>query len=368
MATTLLLGLDDVAEWSEWLAEVGLQDVYFLPEYARVWESIEGGTSYLYILENEDGVFLYPFRLRSLSEAEGLDDFEGWFDITSDYGYGGPVVSIRRGGEASRFVMQAFKEFDRICADLHVIAEFCRFHPLVANHRSIEAVYHPAFSNQTAWMDLTFSEQALWKQVRKGHRYDLRKAEKSGVEISVSTKPGDSQLFYDLYIQTMTDVGASDYYRFSSKFFESMTETLSGHLVVFLASYGGQTTGASIFLYGDRFFHYHFSATDRTFQGVTPNKLLLYRAALWAKERGFVAFHLGGGYSGSDGDSLMRFKAGFTKLRADFYVGKRIHNQGMYAEACRVTGVDLEKERFFPAYRAKSRGSTGAEILLKRRK
>jgi hypothetical protein len=368
MATTLLLGLDDAAEWGEWLAQAGSQDVYFLPEYARVWESIEGGTSHLFVHGNEDGVLLYPFRLRSLAEAEGLEDLAGWFDITSDYGYGGPVVSIRGGGEGSRFVIQAFREFDRVCADLHVIAEFCRFHPLVANHRSIEVVYHPVFCNQTVWMDLTFSEQELWKHVRKGHRYDLRKAEKNGVEIAVSTKLEDWQLFYDLYLQTMLDVGASVYYHFSPRFFESMMKSLSGHVVVFLAIYRDRTTGASIFLYGDKFFHYHFSGMDRNFQDMTPNKLLLYRAALWAKERGFVAFHLGGGYSGSDGDSLMRFKTGFTKLRAEFYVGKRIHNQGMYTEACRVAGVDPEKERFFPAYRAKPRGSTGAEIFLNRQK
>ena len=363
MATKLLLALDDSAEWAEWLAQVGTRDVYFLPEYAQVWGTIEGGTSYLFVHANEVGVFLYPFRLRSLAEAVGLEDFAGWFDITSDYGYGGPVVSIRRGGESSRFVIEALREFDGVCADLRVIAEFCRFHPLLANHRRFEVVYHPLFCNQTAMMDLTLSEQELWRQVRKGHRYDLRKAEKNGVEIAVSTKLEDSQLFYDLYLQTMLDVGAPEYYHFSPRFFESMMKSLSGHIVVFLANYGGRTTGASMFMYGDEFFHYHFSGMDRRFQNITPNKLLLYRAALWAKERGFSKFHLGGGYSGSDRDSLMQFKGGFTKLRAEFYVGKRIHNQGVYRDACRVAGVDPEKNRFFPAYRAKWRGSTNTNIF-----
>jgi hypothetical protein len=355
MATKLLLSLNDAKEWRKWLDKAGSRDVYFLPEYAESWKSIERGTSHFFVYANENEVFAYPFRLRSLAEVRGLEEFGGWYDITSDYGYGGPVVMVRGEGADSGFVREAFREFEGVCADLHVVAEFCRFHPLIANHRAAKFVYEPVFCNQTAWMDLTVPERDLWRQIRKGHRYDLRKAEKNGVEIAVSTKLEDARMFYDLYFRTMLDVGATEFYHFSQEFFNSMMRTLSGYLVVFLAKYRDQTTGASIFLHGDRFLHYHFSGMDRKFQEMTPNKLLLYRAALWAKEKGFVAFHLGGGYSGSDDDSLMRFKTGFTKLRANFYVGKRIHDQKIYSEACRVAGADASKEKFFPAYRAESR-------------
>lgn len=355
MSTKFLLGLDESEQWRKWLIKAGCHDVYFFPEYARSWSNVEQGTSQLFVYESEGNVFIYPFRRRSFAQVEGLSDFSDWYDITSDYGYGGPFVSLRKEGSPSDFMIQAISALDETCRERNIVSEFCRFHPLLANFQYVEAFYQPINCTRTAWIDLTLSPEEIWRQIRKGHRYDLRKAEKKGVEILIVSGIEDSLICYDLYIQTMKDINASRYYYFNRDLFESTIRLLSEYVVIFLAKYQGKTTAASMFIYGDRFFHYHFSGMDRRFAHITPNKLLLFRAALWAKEKGLEKFHLGGGYGGSDEGSLMLFKTGFTKLRANFYAAKRIHNEGIYRDACRAVGVHPETIPFFPAYRAKFR-------------
>ena len=357
MASRLLLGVDQPAEWKAWLARAKCTDVYFTPEYAQIWAGIEGGTSHLFVFEDRETVFIYPIRLRSIAEIQGLSDFSGWYDITSDYGYGGPYVVFEKGAPLqSGFIQKALSAFEETCKDHHVIAEFCRFHPLLQNHQLVENQYKPIFCNKTAWIDLILSPEEIWRQIRKGHRYDLRKAEKSGLEIERTSAVEDSSICYQLYLKTMQDVGASSYYYFNSDLFEMTMSLLSEHAIIFLAKYQGKMIAASMFIYGDEFFHYHFSGFDREFSGITPNKLMLYQATSWAKDKGFSKFHLGGGQGGKDKDSLMLFKSGFTKLRSDFYVAKRIHQEEIYAQACKSVGVDPQAELFFPAYRAQCRG------------
>ena len=70
----------------------------------------------------------------------------------------------------------------------------------------------------------------------------------------------------------------------------------------------------------------------------------------YAVNRGeFSVFHLGGGLGGKE-DSLFKFKSGFSKNTADFYLIKSIFNVPLYDELSQDTDENIE---FFPAYRAK---------------
>ena len=150
----------------------------------------------------------------------------------------------------------------------------------------------------------------------------------------------------------MKDVGAESYYFFNKDFFKDTIQYMMNNAIIFLAKYQNKVIAGVLYIWGEHFSHAHFSAMDREFSHLRPNKLLHYHAILWSKKKGLKKLHLGGGKSGSDTDPLMHFKSGFSKLRADFYIAKRIHNHRIYNELCRLVNINSKEESFFPAYRA----------------
>jgi uncharacterized protein len=51
-----------------------------------------------------------------------------------------------------------------------------------------------------------------------------------------------------------------------------------------------------------------------------------------AKERGCKWLHFGGGTTGDDNDSLLKFKRDFSKTLGEFWIGKRVHNEVVFNE------------------------------------
>jgi lipid II:glycine glycyltransferase (peptidoglycan interpeptide bridge formation enzyme) len=206
--------------------------------------------------------------------------------------------------------------------------------------------------NETAVVDLERPVEAFLPSLRNDHRQGVRKAIRAGVRVRPGRTPADLDAFCDLYHASMTSAGAAGFYRFGRGFFARHLELLGARASVLLAEIDGRPAAASMFLFGERFAHYHFAGLDRELAALAPNKLLLYEAMLLARERGCVRLHLGGGRGGGE-DSLMMFKRGFTRDRAAYHLGKRILDSPAHAEACRRRGIDPAVEPLFPAYRGR---------------
>ena len=61
---------------------------------------------------------------------------------------------------------------------------------------------------------------------------------------------------------------------------------------------------------------------------------MLWEAAKELQKRGVKRFHLGGGTTGNEDDSLFLFKRRFSKDTCQFYIGKLIFNQYAYNAIC----------------------------------
>lgn len=346
----------DRQQWNSALAGMGPVDPYFTSEYATLFDEIDAGHCLLWTCGEGPFHFGYPFRVRPLSLVPGLESLEECYDITANYGYGGPLWAGPPGNARIGFAAKARAAFDEWCQASAIVAEFCRFHPMLGNAE----VFPPgsmdvSFCNQTVWIDLGQPEDLLIRGMSKGHRTDLKRAIEAHGRILVRKEPADVERFYEIYRQTMQAVQANSYYFFNQSFFDNTLGRLGDRAELISALYEDECVASSIFLFGDEFAHYHFSGMRRNTAWPSANKLLLLTAARMAQQKGLRAMHLGGGFGGSDDDSLMRFKSGFSKQRAEFHVGKRIHHAEAYAAACAAAGVDGTQEKYFPAYRAKRR-------------
>ena len=321
----------NLAEKNEWISSLeklpsDRRDVYFTPEYNSLYQNYGDGEALCFVYEKDGKVLLYPFLKNSITPL-GYELDKEYYDIQGAYGYNGFITS----SDDPAFIAAFWEVFDEYCQKNDIVAEFTRFHPLLNNQRLASPKMKTFFSRHTVFLDL--KDDDIWmNQISSKNRNMIRKAEKEGVTIVESE---DYETFRRLYDGTMTDLHAEDFYFFPKDYYDEYKQTFKGESMLCLAMLDGKAIAGSMFMFSDDYAHYHLSARDRGYSRFAANNLILWYAIQMAKERGCMWFHFGGGTTGEEGDSLLKFKKEFSKTEADFWIGKRVHNQAVYDEIVR---------------------------------
>ena len=131
--------------------------------------------------------------------------------------------------------------------------------------------------------------------------------------------------------------GAADRWYFPGNYFPNCARYLGAERVaLFFARAQGAVASAYLLLHDAGIAYYHFGGSDDAYFSLRPNNLLLYDTALWAKGAGDRIYHLGGGVTTRDTDSLLRFKSGFGGTLATLYTYGRIHDSSVYDHLCEL--------------------------------
>lgn len=342
--TIYILSLLERSLWQEKLLKIETADFYFTPEYAELCGYVDRGESCCFVYEEGDNIFLYPFRKRSLPDYLSKHFDKIFFDITSDYGYGGPISNT----PSMDFLVKANQSFCDFCRLNNIITEFVRFNPVCKNAYSFSAFYDLIPLNETVVVDLS-EPGAIWRNLRKGHRTDINKSMRLGITTRLGETENDWFDFANIYLATMEALSASCYYFFSKDYFEFL-RSLKSNAFLLLADYEGKPVAAACFLYDNNFLHYHLSGLLRDYANLGANKRLLLEAFERSRAMGIYKAHLGGGVGGSNTDPLMSFKSGFSDLRGQFFIAKKIHDAVAYGAICEYLLLD-DLNGYFPKYR-----------------
>lgn len=315
--------IEDVAKWKNKMQMLQSEqcDIYFSPEYYSLYQNYGDGNAQCFVFEKEGNLALYPF-LKNPIRSLGYELDKEYYDIQGAYGYNGLIAST----DDADFISDFWKEFDAYCEENDIVAEFMRFHPLLNNQKLASPQMKTFYSRHTVALDLT--DDDIWMhQISSKNRNMIRKAEKEGVTIVESD---DYETFRKLYDGTMTDLHAEDFYFFPPSYYEEYKQTFKVNSLLCLAMLNGKVIAGSMFMFSDDYAHYHLSARDREYSRYAANNLILWYGIQKAKERGCKWFHFGGGTTGEDDDSLLKFKKEFSKTLCEFWIGKRVHNQKVY--------------------------------------
>ena len=169
--------------------------------------------------------------------------------------------------------------------------------------------------------------------------------------------------FVSLYQLAMRRRRNTGYLNFHSTFFRRLFDNLANTVELFVVREAGcLLAGAVVLKYGDTI-DYFLAANKRMPDLAYINHFLLFEIARWAKQQKFNAFHLGGG-----AESILFFKAGFSKNRCGYHVGRHIFDKNGYRDlvaAGQRVGLipDTIPEFFFPAYRAYSSPQANRALL-----
>jgi lipid II:glycine glycyltransferase (peptidoglycan interpeptide bridge formation enzyme) len=167
----------------------------------------------------------------------------------------------------------------------------------------------------TAILNLTQSEEAILAGMKSKTRYNIRLAERKGVEVRMG-EADDYIIFYEMYRETAARDGflirPMEYYLDLWREFEAR-----GQARLFIAWYERlePIAGLILFLYGERAW-YFFGASTAQRRNVMPNHALQWKAITWAKAHGYTCYDLWGAPNDLEDANdplagVWRFKEGF---------------------------------------------------------
>ena len=316
-------------EWNRLVKSFPGWDVYYLYEYVRSLELHGDGVPVLIYWEGAKMAVCCAALLQDIAASDG---FHGtlergrFYDLTTPYGYGGPLtrgeVTVE---EIELFLTELAEEYRR----KHIVSQFFRFDPFVEGQAAFFERFEARSFKATVYMDLK-NEETIFQNMDPKNRNMVRKAKKNGVQI-FSDRGERMEDFIRIYEETMRRNQAEEYYYFGRDYFTYLREECGEHLIWFYAAYEGKIISASLFFYNERFMHYHLSGTLWEYRKLASVNLLLYEAALWGSRKGIRKLHLGGGMEKDD--SLYGFKKQFNRKGAlPFTIGRFVADPDAFEE------------------------------------
>lgn len=270
-----------------------------------------------------------------------------YFDITSVYGYAGPVYSFIENYETTELIAFFRKSFLDFCKEQNIISVFSRLHPLIEQTNIIENLGEIVNLNKTVAIDLTLDADLQRKGFRKSLKSELNQLRKKEFIVEQAITNDDIDAFINIYYETMDRVNATPNYYFSKEYFYNFLKNDVFKSKLLVAKKDNQVIAGAIFTLTDKIIQYHLAGTTEEFIRETPMKLILDEARLIGNETSAISLHLGGGVGGSDDDSLFKFKSGFSKDFKQFSVWKYIVDEKVYDEL----SSNITDTNYFPKYR-----------------
>lgn len=351
MGDYCVLGLPD---WEKWLRELenvkeSSPDLHFRPEYCGLFR--DQGEALLFIYREGSASIIYPFLLRKVNLISALDGKldRDFYDLTSPYGYGGPL-----GAPAAGELLwdDFYRCFAAYCDKNNIITEFIRFHPLLGNHRLLKNDMQVERASSVVCVDLGRSEEELWKGYERNNRKNIKKAYREGLEVILEEAPVHFTDFHSIYQHTLARNQAGEFYFFNDEFYDSIHTDLKGSFLYAHTVKDGQVISTELLLYNETYIHSFLGGTLESFYAYRPNNVLKHEVIKWAKSRGIRYYLLGGGYR--EGDGIFRYKRSFSGDGVlDFHIGKKVHNQKAVSmlESMMSGKEPRESEGCFPSYR-----------------
>ncbi len=339
-------------------------DFFHTAQY-HLAETSRGGEALLAVYGKGDKFVAWPYILRDIDTHKPRTN-ETFKDITSVYGYSGPIGYRCELGEP--FLDCAWDAMIEAWRAESVVSVFARCHPLLENHKLLPihndggGVVGPyettCLHGKTVAIDLSRSQADLWNSYKRQLRQALHRMFQLGMAATYDPDWLYLNDFVRLYYGTMKRNHATPFYFFPNKYFLKLKEALGPHGSLMVTRYEGQTIGAALLIEYSGFVNVHLLSSDERFAHLSVSKLIVHEAQAWAQRRGNRFLHLGGGRGNRDDDSLFRFKRLFSEDTYPFYTSRWILDQEMYKFLVNERRKKLERlrsnrilEGHFPLYR-----------------
>jgi hypothetical protein len=351
-----VLTLRESDAWMRVIDYCAPYDFYHLPGYHALAEEAGEGAARLIVAAQGHHTIALPILLRPV-ECDGLAaaDGEGWQDVTSVYGYAGPLCSPQEVPDAVRLDFQA--ALARLLNEMRVVTVFSRLHPFFPQRRLLEGLGDFAVS-RTVSIDLTQPQDVQRSKIRATDRSRINRLRREGLLCQEDPDGSYMEDFVRIYTETMHRVRAAEHYFFPREYFEGLRSAMGSRLHLFVCLRDGEAVCAGLFVACHGILQYHLGGTLDSALRAAPMKLLIDEVRLWATAQGLRELHLGGGTTPDPDDPLLYFKKAFSDRTHEFATWRWVVNPEVYQRLCTARVRRDEEHRlrplnphFFPAYR-----------------
>ncbi|MCI9136009.1 MAG: peptidoglycan bridge formation glycyltransferase FemA/FemB family protein [Lachnospiraceae bacterium] len=197
-------------------------------------------------------------------------------------------------------------------------------------------------------IDLTLTEEELWKNVHSKHRNSIRRGEKSGLELKV----GGKELLEEYVLIANETYERSGIPGSDISYYYGLINELEDNAVIFLNYKEGEVQAGGMFYYNQAMAYYLHGASVRRPEPGAAN-YLLWKAVMYFKEKevqrfSFVGYHFEP-EPGSKLEGIQRFKERFGGTLEKSYNFRYEQSSAAYRMYC--LAMQLKSRKPFERYK-----------------
>lgn len=335
--------VSDSTKWDVILRQIGTYDFYHTFDYHQLSKK-ENEEAVLFVFTQNTSLVAIPFLIRPIKDSE-------YYDITSAYGYVGPVSrNIPSNWDNTMFT----KELSTFFKAYKIVSVFSSLNPFIKQHDVVlKGLGEFKTLGPIVNIDLKQSIHKQRENYSKITKRYLNKADKL-LSLKISSAKEDVLKCIELYYQNMMRVNATKKYYFDINYFFTLinSEGFETDVIHAVLNETGEIVSSAIMVRtNNKIVQYHISGTIEDYLELSPVRFLIDKMRIMAAEQGYEYFNLGGGL-GNREDSLFQFKSTFSKDFKDFRIWKLICNRQIYDELVAKKKINTGSEdSFFPSYR-----------------
>ncbi|WP_316748988.1 GNAT family N-acetyltransferase [Pedobacter gandavensis] len=334
-----VINMEQPAEWDACIQEAVNYDFYHTWHY----HALEKNGEPLLFVYTEGEVFIaLPLLKREINNS-------GLFDLTSVYGYSGPV-SNRKFIDINDQLLENFKQsFLSFMKTSRFISLFSRLNPFIDQKVLIEKIGGLSGNGKTVYMDLSIpiEEQRAGYEKRLGRQ--IRQLRKMPYQIKEASSATEISLFTAMYNENMLRLGASQRYFFDETYFTNLLNSKAKECRLIVIYDGTEMICGAVIMCAGNVIRNHLSATANSHIQHSPSKLLTDEISVIGRQLGKRYFHLGGGLEGKE-DSLFKFKFSFSTLLLEDSTWRFVSDPLVYNDLVKERN-DQSNLNYFPLYR-----------------
>ncbi|HLD92179.1 MAG TPA: peptidoglycan bridge formation glycyltransferase FemA/FemB family protein [Patescibacteria group bacterium] len=169
------------------------------------------------------------------------------------------------------------------------------------------------FTPTTFWIDLRKSEEELLASFSSKTRYNIRLAQKHGVNVRIDNSDKAFEKYLELTEETNKRQG---FYSHTPRYHKLMWKHLKGNIANLLtATYKEEIITTWILFTHDNFLYYPYGASTDKYKEVMANNLMMWEAIKFGKKQGLTTFDLWGR---EEGKGFTKFKEGYNPKVVEF--------------------------------------------------
>ncbi len=302
------------------------------------------GIPLLFVYEEGNEYIAFPLLKRQIPGSD-------FFDLTSVYGYAGPISNqdfdLLDGGFMERFK----NSFLNFLSEAQTVSVFSRLHPFFNQRKLMDRFSGVHENGKTVAIDLEIPIEQQRAGYRRSVREKIKKLRRIGYQVISSNDAESIREFAAIYAENMKRIGAKDYYLFNETYMRNLLSSDEFEGKLFLVYKDGKAVSGALVICTCKIMQVHLLATLNNYLFDSPAKLLTDEITLAGREMGCKYFNLGGGLNFKE-DLLFDWKIGFSNLLFEFTSWRYVANEQVYNDLLNELEVDPASTiDFFPLYR-----------------